>query len=321
MTCLSRQPSNGNLVQSLFVNGDAAHASSLVTLLKSLSCLRKITFFDFELFDSLHRAQLCASIPQAVTHLDFQVIPAAFLMEILLACRNHIKSLSISRVDLADTADWEDSAWYETLHSWRLPQLENIELRCKGNISVQLFDNLIARNSAQLRELEILISGSAYIASTKEIWKSCTFNRLEALNLGHFQADVIATILAFTDPTVLRTLKLRSFEFPIITGQNDSILHMLVSLPSSLYRLELQEIILSFTMITLGTLLNERKEWLPCLRKLPKINRLDRNDWEEAEKAVVRSSKKTFIDGAKERGIVISSKEERECFGMRPVQI
>ena len=128
LSCLSLRQPKAALVRSNILHGEAAHASGLVALLRTLPCLCSTTFYDFELFDPTRQADACAAVSQhALTHLSFQNSPVHFYFKSSEYAKTNLDPYtSIALISLALKA-WTKPPSLAN-EDWSFPKVESEQL-------------------------------------------------------------------------------------------------------------------------------------------------------------------------------------------------
>lgn len=313
--CIERRPQNASLVQHVFLNGDGAHASGIVDLLRQLTGLRTITYFDFELYDPVQQTQLSTAIPlTSLEHVFFMVLPVDFFTEALRHICRAIRLLSVSRVVLDTAYGWEDPS------VWSFPRLQDIELLHTGGMSAEMFQSLIGAQSGQLRTLTIASEKSHNIGTDIVLWLGCTFTNLDSLTLEHFYLDVAIYILQ--ESPNLRKLALKAIKAAgndsqfVIPGTSWSPTAdgttLLSSIPSRVEQLDILDIRDELLCICLCGLLAEDLTWLPKLNRVPRLSIL--SSVLPAEH--IQQCRTACLNGARNRGIRFSAEDEKDCLRM-----
>lgn len=311
--CIELRPENASLIQHVFLNGDGAHASGIIGLLKQLRGLRTITYFDFEIYDPILQTELSTAIPlDSLEHAFFMVLPVEFFTEALRHICRSIRSLSVSRVVLDATAGWENPS------AWSFPNLQALELLHTGSMSAEIFGCLIAAQAGQLRTLTIDSERSHNIGTDIGLWLDCHFDNLTSLRLEHFYLDVVVYILQASPSLTKLSLK------AVKNQENDSQFSisgigswsppvdsttLLSSIPNGVRQLDILDIRDELLCICLSGLLVDDMSWLPGLTRLPKLS--ISSSVMPAEQ--VDGCRKACIEGARRRRIRFSEEEEKSC--------
>jgi hypothetical protein len=298
-------PQNAILVRSVVLNGDSAHGRNIYRLFRQMQYLRHILFFDFELGSTMEERTLCASIPlDCLTSLSFSVLPAAFLDKALRVCSANIKHLRVYRVNLAAV---DPEPWREDKPRWVFHNLRTLSLQHVGDMSDQVFKDLIFNNAAKLRTLKVHYEKPYAICCNVEGWQYCRFEELEHLELGSFHSDIVTKILTNEgDPhRYLQVLKLPSLREPdhlpawctapsICNSDYKARPGPLHHLPKCVEQLEFNDCEETSVCYQLPHRLKDQKSWLPHLRSCPIITLagdvIPRDDAETLEKTLRRNA-------------------------------
>lgn len=296
---MARTPHNAKLVRSIVINGDGAHGSNIYRLLSQAQHTRHILFFDFELGSTLEERTLCATVPlHNLTSLSFSVLPARFVDIALKECSDNIKSLRIYRVNLAAI---DSQPWRHDKPRWNMPNLRALSLKHVGNISHEVFRELIANTSSHLNCLKIYYESPHELCRDKSMWKDCRFKDLERLELGSFASDVVSSILRNlgSSPPSLHTLKLPYLRNCVTLPEFESVLPsesdhkaastLLSDIPSSVKTLEFQACRDAAICRQLPDYLERHTSWLPKLLTCPSLT-VGEITVKEDELAVLRVS-------------------------------
>lgn len=321
ISCLSLLPSNRSLVQHIVINGDAAHVPRIISLIQSLPSLRRVTFFDFELdLESDHQRDLCRSVAgPSLAHLSLQVLPNEFMTQVLKSAAPYLYSLRIYRVALSVSKGWAEDA------DWSFPHLENLELEFTGNISQEVFRQLVVRNSRNLRQFRLLEDGPKCPLTYDEmLWQDCNFDNLEMLHLDYFSMNVVQLILQRCTKNSLKRLTilalLRStegdhqnidppFQFSN-EEEGDEVLYLsfLSTFPASIEYLKIHLAHTVGLVAPLCYMFSRKPDWLPRLKRNPRI--VFRFYGNEETLAL----RETALKSAKARNLYMTRKDEMFFF-------